>query len=274
MEKRKVIAITVVLLASFIAFALLIQPYQYAYAAVIFETDYETGDYSAWTGISTFNNGEMLITSTEVYDGTYSAQCSLGQMYNSTAYAYYILSAERLYHREYIKVSDLPPNGTSLNLFGIMDEYLQKHICTITIDNNDSNYLWKIRYYNNTIEDNVEYYNAVEIKPDTWYYIEIMAKSGNGTGQVAAWIAEDRMNINETSPAINLTNIINNDLPIEAVFFGSIARFTGGVDIFSDDVVVSTTWTGPNDAGPTIGSISAKPGLSPRSRLLLEQMSL
>jgi len=253
--------ITIILLSLFVAstFCFLLQSVQ---AAPVFADSYEAGNYSAWTG--TVNTGsQMLITSTGVYDGIYSAHCSLNNAYQTYAYAFYNFSAATImYHREYVKISDLPTQpGTTVDLFGIMDDPRTTHLATIGIDNNGGIYRWKIKYYNNTIAENGQYSTAVDIQPDTWYYIEIMVRSGNGTGQVATWIAKDRINVNQALPTMNLTNIINNDVPIETIFFGgyiSNGWFPDGSNLYSDDVVASATWTGPRDwTNPTVGSISA-----------------
>ena len=233
---------------------------QNVYAATIFSDTYETADYSAWTGTIENTNSTMDISSSISYESTYSAVCSLTSVWNTYAFAYYNLSAEStLYHREYIQVSGLPNSGVGTDLFGIMDNPRTSHLGTVAIDNNGSDYRWILKYYNNTVKDNLEYSTAVELKQGTWYYIEIMVKSGNGTGQVNVWIAENGTYIDESSPTIELNNIINNDLLIQTVFFGGFV--TGGAypqNIYSDNVVASTTWIGPTDyQKPTIGDISA-----------------
>ena len=262
MQTKK--AIMLVLLALIVTATLLYSQNQYAHAAVIFADEYETGNFSAWTGIEELPNSTMLITSTDVYNGSYAAQCSLDYEWQAYAYAYYNFGAEPvLYHREYIKISALPPENSTLDLFGIMDDLRTTHLGTIAIDNSENNLSWDIRYYNNSILNNHQYSTSVPIQINAWYYIEIMVKSGNGDGQVAVWIAEDHAGAEEASPIMNLTNVINNDLPIQTIFFGGYIDhgafpWPDGCDIFSDSVVASTSWTGPRDwAGPTIGSISA-----------------
>ena len=257
MKKSNVI--TVILITSILASAILISSTQHVYAASVFEDDFETADYSHWAGTVNYTGSTMQMSSTDVYTGNYSAQCSISNQFGTYAYTHYNFSAESvLYHREYIKFSALPPTGLYCDLFGIMDYLRTQHLGTVAIENNGTNYRWLIEYYNNTVPC-YQYSVAVDLNADTWYYIEIMVKSGNGTGQVAVWIAEDRVDIEENAPTMNLTNIINDDLPIQTVFFGGYVP--GGsfpVDIFSDNVVASTAWTGPIDwAGPTIGAISA-----------------
>ena len=251
-----------VLIALTVSSALLFSQHQYVYGANIFADDYETGDYSAWTGTLKIAGSEMLISSTDVYNGSYAAQCSLDNYWGAYAFAHYNFSTENvLYHREYIKFSALPQPGAECDLFGIMDYPRTAHLGTVGIDNNGTNYRWMIEYYNNTVGHNTQYSTAVDVETDTWYYVEVMVKSGNGDGQVAVWIAEDLVDIDEFSPTMNLTGIINDDLPIQTIFFGGYIEdgwFPTGCDIFSDSVVASSTWTGPRDwTSPTAGSISA-----------------
>ena len=186
MQIRKAIAI--VLLASIVVIALIGLQNRYVFAANVFEDDYETGDYSAWTGILNKTGSEMLISTTEVYNGSYAAECSLGAEWGAYAFAYYNMSAETvLYHREYVQVSFLPLDGITCDLFGIMDADRVNHLATIAIDNTGGTGVrWKLSYYNNGIEES-QYSTDVEIKADTWYYIELMVKSGNGTGGVGSF---------------------------------------------------------------------------------------
>jgi cell division septation protein DedD len=261
MQTKK--AIIIVLLALIITSTLLFSQRQYVYAAVIFTDEYETANFSAWTGTEVLPNSTMLITSTEVYNGSYAAQSSLDNTWGGYAFAHYNFEAETiLYHREYVKISVLPPENATVDLFGIMDNLRTAHLGTIAINNDETEGLrWAIEYYDNTVMNNTQYSTAVPIQNNAWYYIEIMVKSGNGDGQVAVWIGEDRAEVDEASPIMNITNIINNDLPIQTIFFGGFISggfYPAGCAIFSDSVVASTSWTGPRDwTGPTIGSISA-----------------
>jgi hypothetical protein len=261
MQIRK--AVVIILLASIMTSALLLSQRQYVYAATVFEDDFETGDYSAWTGTvnKTGTGSEMLISTTEVYNGSYAAECSLGVEWGTYAFAYYNMSVETvLFHREYIKVSSLPLDGITCDLFGIMDADRTKHLATIALDNTGGTGVrWKLQYYNNGAQDS-QYSSATEIKADTWYYIELMAKSGNGTGGVTAWIAEDPVEMDETLPLMSIPNLYNDDQPIGTVFFGGYVQGNRSypAQIYSDLVKASTTWTGPRDwVGPTFAPISA-----------------
>jgi hypothetical protein len=252
--------LVIILAVSILASTLTISSTQSVYAATLFGDGYETGDYSAWTDKANSAGSIMGMSETTVFEGHYSADCIIGDTIGSYAYTYYTFSAVPvLYHREYIRVSTLPPSGAETDLFGIMDYAgTGTHLGTIAIQNDGSNYRWKIEYYANGVVESA-YSTQVDIKANTWYYIEIMVKSGLGTGQVAVWIAEDLTTINEASPTINLTNLVNGDKPVGTVFFGGYV--TGAnypVQIYSDSVVVSDTWTGPRDfTAPTIGPITA-----------------
>ena len=261
MNKAK--PITAITMALIVIGTLLCSATHLIYAETLFVDDYESADFSAWTGTVNETDSTMQISSTEAYNGGYAANCSISNTLNTYAYAYcdFAGGMDILYHREYIRVSALPPSGAVLDLFGILDQVaIGKNLGTIAIGNNGTSCQWIIEYYNSTIEDSAEISTAVEIEANTWYYIEIMVKSGSlGTGEIAVWIAEDGISIEEVSPAINLTNIANDDLPIGTMFFGGYARGARyPVQILSDCVVASSTWTGPLDrTSPTAGTISA-----------------
>ena len=143
MKKAKLLAF--VIIASILASTLLISTTQHVYvrADTVFQDNFETGDFSTWTGTME-SNGTMEIVLSPVLEGDYSAMSSLNGWWNSFAFAYYTFDAEPvLYHREYIRVSDLPPVNTETDLFGIMDHYPPTaHLGTIAIDNDGTNYRW------------------------------------------------------------------------------------------------------------------------------------
>ncbi len=259
MQTKKII--TVILLVSILISSLTALSPGGVEAALIFTDNYNTGDYSFWTGTENNTGSSMQMSSAPVFEGLYSANCSVSDAVGTYAFVYKNLAAVPaiLYHREYIRISTLPPAGAETDLCGIMDIIGPGvHLGTIAIQNNGTNIHWKLEYYDGAPE--IAYFSpSVAIKANTWYYIEIMVKSGSGTGQVSVWIAEDETAITESQPSIDLVNLTNNIHPIGTVFFGGFV--TGAsypVQIYSDSVVLSDTWTGPRDfTSPSIGAITA-----------------
>jgi hypothetical protein len=259
-------SIAIILVISILVSTIIFLPPQGVFAATVFTDDYETGNFSNWSGTEIWSPSSMQITSNTsiVFAGNYSADCALDGTNGTYAFAYTNLTSPlptTIYHREYIRVSDLPPTGTETDLFGIMDVIGSgHHLGTIGIRSDSSNYLWRLKYYNGS--DEIAYSSPANIKTNTWYYIEIMVKSGSGTGQVSVWIAEDLTNITQSSPTIDLPNLVNGANPIGAVFFGGYILGTSYLNpthIYSDNVVVSdSSWIGPRDfTAPAIGAISA-----------------
>ena len=229
-------------------------------AVTFFADSYETGNYSNWTATVNNAGSSMQMSSTTVFEGLYSADCSISDTVGTYAFVYKNFAAVPvLYHKEYIRLSTLPPAGAETDLFGIMDVAgAGVHLGTIAIQNDGTNNRWKLEYYNGAAE--TAYYSPpVAIKANTWYYVEIMVKTGFGTGQVSVWIAEDKTAITESSPTINLMNLTNDLNPIGTAFFGGyVTGASYPVHIYSDSVTLSDTWTGPRDfTSPTIGAISA-----------------
>ncbi len=258
--------IAIILVISILASTLIFLPQQGVFAATVFTDDYETGTFSNWSGTEIWSPSSMQITSNTsiVFAGNYSADCALDGTNGTYAFAYTNLTSPlptTIYHREYIRVSDLPPAGTETDLFGIMDVIGSgHHLGTIGIRSDSSNYLWRVKYYNGS--DEIAYSSPANIKTDTWYYIEIMVKSGSGTGQVSVWIAEDLTNITQSSPTIDLPNLVNDANPIGAVFFGGYifgTSYPAPTHIYSDSVIVSdSSRIGPRDfTAPAIGPITA-----------------
>ena len=258
-------AITIILVISILASAILFFSPQGVFASNVFTDNYETGNYSNWSGtVNTTSSMQMSSNPSLVLTGDFSADCALDGASNTYAYAYTNLLSPLptvLYHREYIRVSSLPPDGTETDLFGILDIIgTGQHLGTIGIRNDSGNYLWRVKYYNGSEE--IAYSSPANIKNDTWYYMEIMVKSGSGTGQVSVWIAEDLTSITQGSPTIDLPNLMNAANPIGAVFFGGYivgTSYLNPTHIYSDNVIVSdSSWIGPRDfTAPAIGTITS-----------------
>jgi hypothetical protein len=258
MQTKK--TITIMLLACILISTLTFLSPGGVLAATFFSDNYETGNYSNWTGTLDNAGSSMQISSTTVFAGLYSADCSISDNIETYAFVYKnFASVPVLYHKEYIRLSSLPPAGAETDLFGIMDIVGPGvHLGTIAIQNDGTNIRWKLEYYNSAPE--TAYYSPpVAIKANTWYYVEIMVKTGFGTGQVSVWIAEDQTNITESSPVLNITNLTNDLNPIGTAFFGGyVTGASYPVHIYSDSVALSDTWTGPRDfTNPTIGTIYA-----------------
>ena len=249
--------ITIILSACILISTLVVLSPGSVSAATFFTDNYETGSYSNWTNTVNNTGSSMQMSTTTVFEGHYSADCSISDTIDTYSFVYKnFATVPVLYHREYIRLSSLPPAGAETDLFGVMDVVgTGAHLGTIAIQNDGANIRWKLEYYNNGPE--VAYYSPPNaIKANTWYYVEIMVKTGFGNGQVSVWVAEDKTAI--TEPAIDRTGLTNDLNPIGTAFFGGYVKGASyPVHIYSDSVVLSDTWTGPRDfTSPTIGAIS------------------
>ena len=253
--------ITTILLAFILISTMMVLSPGGVLATIIFTDGYETGNYSNWTATVNNTGSSMQMSPTTVFEGLYSADCSISNTVGTYSFVYKNFAAVPvLYHKEYIRISTLPPAGAETDLFGIMDVAGPgAHLGTIAIQyENGTHSRWKLEYYNGTPQ--TAYYSPpVAIKANTWYYVEIMVKTGSGTGQVSVWIAEDKTTITQSSPTINQTNLTNDLNPIGTAFFGGyVTGASYPAHIYSDSVTLSDTWTGPRDfTNPTIGAISA-----------------
>jgi hypothetical protein len=259
MRTKNIIAFIIIL--SILASTMLNSSHLTVAASPIFTDDFESGSYSNWTGAISVSGSTTGMSTATVFEGQYSADCTLSDVIGTYAFVYKNLAtAPVLYHREYIRLSTLPPAGAETDLFGIMDIVeTGVHLGTIAVQNDGTNIRWKLEYFNGGVEETAYYSPSVAIKANTWYYVEIMVKTGSGTGQVSVWIAEDKTTITQSQPTINIVNLTNNLNPIGLIFFGGyVTGASYPVHIYSDNVVASDTWTGPRDfTSPTIGAISA-----------------
>ena len=205
------------LIASIILTAFLMLSTKQVNADVIFMDGYESGDFSAW-------DGTVLRETTNL-----------------------------LYHREYIQISALPPSGAEVTLFGISNQDRSNRMGAVSVSNKSGNYQWILYYYDDGLIESVSSIVA-DLKVDTWYYVEVMVRSGAGNGQAALWVAENGTSVDQGSPTIVAINLNNNNVGIETVYFGGyVTGAVYSVDIFSDNVVASSSWVGPTT---TVGTFS------------------
>src|SRR5665648_44849 len=99
---------TIMLLTCILISTLMILSPEGVQAATFFTDYYETGDYSNWTGTVPNTGSSMQMSLTTVFEGQYSADCTISDTVGTYAFVYKnFATVPFLYHREYIRLSTL-----------------------------------------------------------------------------------------------------------------------------------------------------------------------
>lgn len=153
-------------------------------ASTIFSDGFEEGDFSAW---NTTGSGTTVSTGT-THHGTYKAVLIGGSYMAGYVDKIFTLTAE-VYFRFYFRTSVVPDtNAEELSLAEIGRNGAWLAI-RLSIYNDGADNVWKLSYRDNS--NTVVVYSAQQKNPslNTWYCVEMRAKSGSGsTAAYQAWI--------------------------------------------------------------------------------------
>jgi hypothetical protein len=143
------------------------------YFTIIFQSGFETGDFSEWTG--TEGAPTIVAAPAPVHHGSYAALC------NSESRIYKTFSAQNVvYFRFYVQTSGVPTSsGEWIHIATVWagtSESIQ-----IRIQHDGTSAKFALRNYN----AGILVYGTTTVQPNTWYCIEVKAhNSGYGTGDI------------------------------------------------------------------------------------------
>ena len=223
--------------------------------STIFTDGFESGDVSKWTGTSTGGSGTVTVENTIKYSGTYAARtycpnndddfCSFNRDISTSATTTFI--------RWYVYIASSPSSGTVL--------YSLSH--NIGSGGWPAWYLYitgttraLTLYYNTNLNDMPSKTSATTLSLDTWYCIEVKWVRDASAGEYRVYL-----NGNEVTD-LTTTGLQTNDMgALSNIEFGPSAGryYNSAVDIYFDDVVVDSSYIGPESSDntpPTYGSIS------------------
>ncbi|MGD6808111.1 MAG: hypothetical protein ACQCN3_00270 [Candidatus Bathyarchaeia archaeon] len=147
----------------------------------IFEGDFESGDFSAWTA----TEGSPTITSAQKHHGSYAMQAVLGSgsAVNCRA-SKNITSASTVYMRCYVKMEDLF-TGSGLKGIGPRFHYSGGTAIAYALVDCPNN-KWGIR--NSANSTNYYETGTSTINPDQWYCLELYILVHNTAGELKLWV--------------------------------------------------------------------------------------
>ena len=207
----------------------------------IFIDGFESGDFSAWSGTRYGSGGSVpAVQSSVVNTGGYAAKYTLaGAGAFSGAHKVLGASYTLLYMRCYTRFNATPTVDTDhLELcddIGTAGD--AQDLVVAVIYNNAGTLKWGMYYANNSAPYNLLYTsNGPAIAMNMWYEVEVMVKIGSGNGEVAMWVNGVQV--------IDQTGISNDYYVASEAYTDAYDKFGIPVDVYTDNVVVSTSYIG------------------------------
>jgi hypothetical protein len=199
------------------------------YFTIIFQSGFETGDFSEWTG----TNGSPTIVTSPVHHGSYAALC------NSESRIYKTFSSQNVvYFRFYVQTSGVPTSsGQWIHIATVWvgtDESIQ-----IRIQHDGTSPKFALRNW----KYGILVYGTTTVQSNTWYCVEVKAHNiGYGTGDI--------LYVNGVQEATDGTSNGAGGALTEV----DVKQYTeyGYKNIYFDCVVVADTYIGPEVAVVTV----------------------
>jgi len=208
--------------------------------STIFEDDFKSGDFSAWTGTI----GEPTVTSVRSHHGIYSAEIDAAE------YCYKVFTPQSTaYARVYVYFISLPTTG---RMFIVELAYAATVDYGVTLeiyyDTAEGVVKWRMWYYSTA------WYSVASVTPSistgVWYSVEIQWIR-NTAGGAKFWINGD---LKGTGP------LTTYDGDVDRILAG--ARVNSAVTSENIDcVVVADTYIGPEVPPPVAGAKAMSGGL-------------
>ena len=207
----------------------------------IFADGFESGDFSAWTGIY----GTPTVQGTIKHHGTYAMLSALTAANTGKgAYKDFASTYATLYFKGMVYVSATPASGKYLQLIGIADVGDSNDLAMLAIYNNSGTLQWKLYYKTDAGSGNATS-NTPTISVNTWYFVELRFHGATSTGDVKAWIVADGGSIAEGSPTISVTGLTNDNVLAQEVYASTWIDANLNVNVYEDCCVVSDAYIGP-----------------------------
>ena len=219
----------------------------YGATGVVFEDDFESGDFSAWTGVRTKAGDIATVEQVNPYEGDYNAHFLTNGTISGIeeALSYYTVSPERseIYARGYYYVSSglpLDDNDDRFGLITIRDTtsgWLIVNFRIQRVHGVDQFFLLmtsgKALWVNVTTD-------AVYPQPNTWYCFELYFKVHSTEGEGRVWIN----GVEHITITGKDTSHYGN---IDQIRFGLVStNVQHHVDVSVDDCVISSQYIGPS----------------------------
>jgi len=153
------------------------------YFTIIFQDGFESGDFSAWTGTSTYGDATVSITNEKSHHGSYCLKATGLDAPGERAFAYktFATNYDALYMRGYGMFNE---TWTSWNAHFISLETTSQTILAPVY--HWTNQKWGLRYNNGGTWTNTWETGTSTVSPGVWYCVEIFCDTANGIAKL--WV--------------------------------------------------------------------------------------
>lgn len=195
---------------------------------VLFEDQFETGDFSAWTG----NVAQVSVVNTTSHHGSYCAKLANSGTADSACYKTFGTTYNMINGRVYAKVASIPlADGGWLSLLGFhMTGVVTNGVAYAGLANSGGIIKWFLKYRTFPGTWGTAYSATPTIDLNQWYCLEIKHVGSPVAG-------EDRLYIDGVE-VIAITGLNNNDRGDPAGFLGF--GWLNGVDSVSEAYIDCT----------------------------------
>jgi hypothetical protein len=240
-------------LVSFFSVLVLLSPIFFSLpvkSATIFTDDFESNNYSGWTG-TYFQGGTTLETvGAPVHHGSYSSH-ALATAWTGYVYSYQnFAAATTVYSRLYARIESGPASGRFTLFNTLASDYWHNSIVGVGIYNDTGTLKWLLRYLSGSTMTSLTLTSPTPTL-NTWYCIEVGCIVDNANGEVHFYL--DGI---ESLTATGIDNDGNGN--IAYVWAGLSEQDIGGgagiKECYLDCVKVASTYVG-TEGGPAFSNI-------------------
>lgn len=213
-------------------------------SGVIFEDEFESGDYSQWAGVTTTTGDNASVASLNPYTGRYVGRFQTGTITSGTKYAYCYESlsqaATDVYARAYFYIADGLPLNDDNDRFGLIGFEIGSQLqCTLRVSRSGGVDRFSITGSNGTssVSKNSDAFLPIE---GQWFCLEFFIRVHSTIGEYRAWInGIERIAITNLDTAHYGTGV-------SRVRFGLTATVNvqHRVEVYCDSVVIATSYIG------------------------------
>ena len=235
--------------------------YYPAEAMVLFEDEFENGDFSAWSGTYTTVDDNAIVASAYPYEGTYHSCFQTGAIVSGVKYAYSHLelsqAVSEVYARGYFYIVDGLPLNDNEDRFGLIAFEVGGQLqCTFRVHRSGGVDKFNIVGLSGTgsVQKSTDAVYPVERQ---WYCLEFYIKVHSSSGEYRAWI--------NGVEQIAITNIDTTRYgsSVSRVRFGLTytSNVQHSVEVYCDSVIMSTRYIGQFRPLGVIGSVDEIPAI-------------
>ena len=210
--------------------------------AIIFSDNFETNDFSNWTGETT-GGGAVIETVSDIkYAGDYSTHFSTPEGSWATEYKTLASPYTDLYVREYARLNALPSSGNLVTMMGLFNGVPSDAgtIAVVALYNDGGTPYWAVKWRNGAVLT-LEISSSVATI-GAFHCVELRAKVDATVGVIQVWV-DGSIVVNLSEKTTNAVGNIDN-VSAEAGTYG----YTSLAEDWVDNYIVSTTYIGQDVA--------------------------